>query len=261
MGGAANHLVSVLLYLTLYACFPLAPVFLAAGWRRRIKEYGSTPQDILFARVIPVLMLVFFTYNLFPVTLFMRTYFCLMDLYAAAELAEWRCEGRGKRIAVLLLTALLVGRGAYCVCAMAERHAAEDMTEMILSAPDENWERTLILVNGFFLVNRQDELTAPREIGIEDPVFGQDEALELQPGTLVITGTQDFSRCNHYFFPINHELAREMIRRWDVFKRVNEPYYVGQAYPTAYYYLFGYWIKGTTGTDYEFPSNRVYYRG
>lgn len=45
-----------------------------------------------------------------------------------------------------------------------------------------------------------------------------------------------------------------------MFKNVNKGYYVGSAYPDYYYYLFGYWIKGTTGTDYEFPSCAVYYR-
>lgn len=30
-------------------------------------------------------------------------------------------------------------------------------------------------------------------------------------------------------------------------------------YPDWYYPLFGYWLKGSAGAEYEFPANALYY--
>ena len=82
----------------------------------------------------------------------------------------------------------------------------------------------------------------------------------LHPGEMVITCSEDHSRCNRYIIPYEDDAVHELIFNWETFKHINTPYYIGQVYPEYYYYLFGFWIKGTTGTDYEFPTNQVYYR-
>ena len=37
-------------------------------------------------------------------------------------------------------------------------------------------------------------------------------------------------------------------------------YLVMEAFPEWYYWYSGYWIKGSTGAEYEYPAFRLYYR-
>ena len=257
VGGVFNHLLSLGVYFLLYSGLPLAPLFLLPAGKR---ERGDETEDevFFFRRVLPWALGVFFVYNLFARSLFMRTYypfFALADLYVAAGAGEWFRRSRGRRSCVVILALLLVIRGGWNIAAMTERQGARRLDALVASAADEGWRRTTLLEPGYFLPLDAAALKAPAEA---DLLY--DEARELEFGELVITATQAHCRCAHYILPIRHPTAELLIRRWDDFRALNGAYYRGSVYPEYYYWLFGFWVKGTTGTDYEFPTNSVYYR-
>ena len=267
VGGVWNHLLSVTVYFTLYSGIILAPVVLASG----IKEYNKTHRDetaALFGKIIPIGIGVFFIYNLFASTLFMRTYypfFFICDLYIAYILGEWLEHASFVKCGSLLLLSMLIFRGGYCIYCLAETDADEKFEALINNSIDNQFQETTLLLPGYFLTFDYEPYQVAHYSRLEDSFSNTDEELLLKKGELVITGTEDYSRCNPYFFKINDKNsatrhAAYLIQNWNKFKIVNAKYYLGSAYPEYYYYLFGYWIKGTTGTDYEFPSNRVYYR-
>ncbi len=262
VGGPWNHLVSVSLFLTLYSGFPLATIFLVTAWTKERKHRPSDKEGFLFTRVVPCIMLLFFLYNLFVTTLFMRSFylfFCLSDLYVASEAARWFEEKGLKKRIVLALTVIMIVRGGYYISVLSERQGAARLNEKILAAADSKWQHTILLGPGFFLPFDNGILIDPEPWNIGEAGFCTEEELKMKPGDLLICATQDYSRCNPYFFPISHPQAKQQIESWQLFKTLNHEHYQGQVYPEYYYWLFGYWIKGTTGTDYEFPSNRVYY--
>ena len=173
----------------------------------------------------------------------------------AAGAGEWFCRGHGRRRAVVILAALLVIRGGWNIAAMTGDRGADRLDRRIESAAGETWRRTTLLEPGFFLSFDPAGLRSPVS---EDLLH--EEARELEPGEMVVTATQAHGRCAHYLLPCSHPEANTLIRRWDDFRSLNREYYRGSVYPEYYYWLFGFWIKGTTGTDYEFPTNAVYFR-
>ena len=257
-GGPVNHLLSLLVYLFLYAGLPLAPIFLVPTLRREANSEERADEAYFFRRVLPWTLAIFFFYNLFAKTLFMRTYypfFCLCDLYVAAGAGIWFHRGGKRRRAVVLLAALLVLRGSWNVLALTENDGASRLTTLIAESAGESWQRTVLLKPGYFLSLDRSSLAAPEEVDLLET-----EPWELDSGEMAVTSTQAHSRCNRYFLPSPNADARTLIRRWEGFRELNGAYFRGSVYPEYYYWLFGYWVKGTTGTDYEFPTNAVYYR-
>ena len=270
VGGKKNHLASMAIYTLFYSGFPLALIFaclgFAATWKRRgeLGAHGS-----LFGIVLPITIGVFFAYNICVKTLFMRTlypFFFLTDIYVAVAAGELVCKHRWGKGLCTALCAFMAMRGIFLVYAMAEPAEYDRVDRLIERAVDDGWQKTTKLesVMGMWLPFDEEGCI---ELGLEslydggyDGRFSAPETARLEEGELLITATLDYSRCNRYFFPIYDEIVNAGIERWEMFKNVNKEYYVGSAYPDYYYYLFGYWIKGTTGTDYEFPSCAVYYR-
>ena len=60
-------------------------------------------------------------------------------------------------------------------------------------------------------------------------------------------------------FPINSENVLSATNGWNTFRQENKQYLFDQLYPDDVYYLFGYWLEGSMGTLYEFPSAYYYY--
>lgn len=85
--------------------------------------------------------------------------------------------------------------------------------------------------------------------------------MRLAPGELFIAGARDFAigGFQYNFLPKKYSVFASSTA-WRSFAAVNEEYCVGRLYPQYYYYLFGYWLSGTTGTAFEFPTCTVYYR-
>lgn len=263
VGGAKNHIVSLVLYTLLYSGFPLALLFLSGEFVSGWKNCRRTQlPDTLFRRVIPVVITVFFTYNLFVKTLFMRTYypfFFIGDLYVAAAAGRLSERSRAGKALTLLLCALMAVRGGFFAYALTEKSGIERLETLIDGAVDENWNETLILTPGYVLLQNTDELKNVKFAEISDEAYADADALRVQEGQLIITGCEDHSRCNPYVFPVESEAVNRSIDRWATFKELNAASFRGRVYPEYYYWLFGWWIKGTTGTDYEFPTNYVYY--
>ena len=257
VGGVFNHLASLAVFFLVYSGLPLAPLFLVPALKKGPTDPGDD-EAFLFRRFLPWTLGIFFVYNLFARSLFMRTYypfFVLADLYVAAGAGEWFCHGHGRRRVVVILAALLVIRGGWNIAAMTGDRGADRLDRRIESAAGETWRRTTLLEPGFFLSFDPAGLRSPVS---EDLLH--EEARELEPGEMVVTATQAHGRCAHYLLPCSHPEANTLIRRWDDFRSLNREYYRGSVYPEYYYWLFGFWIKGTTGTDYEFPTNAVYFR-
>ena len=265
VGGIWNHLAAVVIYGVLYAGIPTAPLFYVSGVLYTVKEKKEN-EKYLFGFILPLFLLVFFTYNLFVTTLFFRTYypfFCIGDLYAAFYIGEKLEQNRKKRVAIVLLMVMIMRGGYYLIC-LSEKNGDDRLIRLVNETVDDHLEETTLLIPGYFISFEYDAYLVARYKRLEDDYISNEDELRIKPGELIITGTEEFSRCNRYFFPIREtnsarKHANNLIANWEKFKDINKTAFVGQIYPTHYYYLFGYWIKGSTGTDYEFPTNRVYY--
>lgn len=271
-GGKKNHLMSMLVYTLGYSGFPLALLFMGLCWVKQYKACRNGEAEmlptVLYTYMLPVVTLIFFTYNLFVKTLFMRTYypfFVLTDIYTAVYVGDMFYKGKWKRFFVILLGVIMAARGTWLVAAMSETDGENRVNALIARAGDENWRSTLILKTPFGAslpidTNMCINVKEGTVFGDDDKRFHERKTMEMKKGEMVITQTLDHSRCNHYILPVEEYDIWVTIDRWDTFKSVNKEFFIGSAYPQYYYYLFGYWIKGTTGTDYEFPTNYVYYR-
>ena len=269
LGGWYNHVASVTVYALFYSGFPLAMGLMCyaigSRWKKRaIRE----DVDFLFNLVIPLVVFVFFIYNISIISLFMRAFYpflFLADIYAATAVGELYDNG-GKKLRSLLcvLALIMICRGVFFLYTLSEHDSGKRVDRLILEAEDENWRETSLVatrpLSGPYLSFDSNLLRNSKEVYIQDERFMQPDTAELRPGEMVITGTEAFSRSNRYMIPFDSDMVHDLICNWETFQDVNEPYLIGRPYPTYYYYLFGYWIKGTTGTDYEFPTNYVYYR-
>ena len=263
VGGPLNHLLSLTLYSFLYAGFPLAPVFVLSVWKERKEHYNKDDSDaFLLSFLLPVLIVVFFLYNVFVKTLFMRTYypfFFLTDLYVAEYLGKQQCKN--KQVAIFFLTCLFIGRSSYYIGVLTERYGPDRLDALIGQAADKSWCKTTLLMPGYFIDFNRDSLVDPHTEQLINLKFENERDLLIDVGEMVITGSIEYGRGQGYVFAVDNEDANQHYERWEAFKRMNSNYFVGSIYPQIYYYLFGYWIKGTTGCPYEFPTNYVYYRG
>ena len=269
VGSPLSHLVSVTLYAFFYAGFPFAPIFAALA----IKEgsrFGKkdSPTSFLFNRLLPSLIILFFVYNLFVRNLAMRTYyplFFLVDLYVAAYLGKQ--SGRKTKTILCILTFIFLARGIYFIAALTEKTGAKNLRASIVQATDDSWQKTTFLNPGTFIYYHIGPSIAhsiePESKRLTDPEFEDSSRLALGPGELLITGSIERFFAGHWeddLFPVGNSEASTLNARWADFKRINRSCFVGSAYPSRYYYLFGYWLKGTSGSYFEFPTNYVYYR-
>ena len=269
LGGWYNHVASVAVYSLCYSGFPLASGLMCYAIISRLKKRAiRTDVDFLFNLVIPIVILVFFIYNISIISLFMRSFYpflFLTDLYASTAVGTLYDKG-GKNLRTVLgvLAALMICRGCFFLTALSERNSGERVNRLIAAAADENWKETSLIatrpLSGPYLAFDTNLLRDAKEIYIQDERFLEPDTAKLRPGEMVITGTEDYSRSNRYIIPFDSEMVHDLIYNWETFRNVNMQYLIGRPYPKYYYYLFGYWIKGTTGTDYEFPTNYVYYR-
>ena len=215
---------------------------------------------------MPLIILGFFTYNLFSTTVFLRNlypFFCVADLYACAGLsAMMGSEKKRVKCLSVVLLAFTVLRGGFLIGLLADNSGDTMLQKAISSTVDGTWSQTTLLgpARHYLLPVNKDELKDLHEIDIDNYAYQTPEALIVKPGELVITATLDYSKCAHYMLPISNEEANKRIDRWDKFKTINRDFHQYRPYPEWYYSLFGYWIKGTTATDYEFPTNYLYYR-
>jgi len=262
VGCPVNHFLSLVLYSLFYSGFPFSPIFVFLVWKERKKNVvNDSEHAYIIYCLLPILILVFFIYNLFTKTLFMRTYypyFFLMDLYVAMYLGKQHT--RIKQCVLFVLISLFIVRGMYYTIVLTEKDGPDKLDHLVSSSIDESWLNTTLLQPGYFVVSPRDFYANSTSENILDSRYENNEGLLLKSGELLITGSIEYYRGSGYFFPVSNQTANEYCKRWEKFKALNHNFFVGAVYPARYYYLFGYWIKGTTGCPYEFPTNFIYYR-
>ena len=252
-------------YSMLYSGLPFMPVFFVLGARRAWKQSTAEPVELLFGRVVPVVIAVFFAYNLSAAFLAMRSFypfFFLTDLYAAAYIGSLLESAGAKRFVAGALILIMSARGIWLIAALTDNSDSKRMADMINSAVDDNWNTTTVLSG--FMVYPDGLYNFPNVhvINISDDRFSSSHKMCLHDGELFIAGARDHSISSFQFaFVPFDSISGADEYAWVEFAEVNAEYCVGRLYPEYYYYLFGYWLRGTTGTGAEFPTCTIYYRG
>lgn len=261
-----SNFMCITAYALLYSGIPFMPLFAGkAVMRNWNSDYNAPAASKLFTRVIPILAMLFFLYNLFVAFLAVRTFypfFLLCDIYAAVELGEWLKSSKAKRTAAILLTGIMLTRGAYMLCALSDNTDGSRMANMISQAVNDNWCKSTILSGYSIYPDNKDDLPEPKVINITDERFSSESSMQLDKGELFIAGARE-----HTIMPFMFDFLPSSIgtdqdsRSWVAFKEINSEYYIGRLYPEYYYYLFGHWLKCSTGSAVEFPTCEIYYRG
>lgn len=273
-----SNFMSVLSYTLLYSGFPFAPVFLIISFRD-LRKYVFFKRNIqiLFQYIIPVLILTFFTYNLFASILFVRTFypfFFLSDIYVAVTVSHWLYSKR-KAIALALFL-LTVLRGGYLIYLLSDDSDSMRMAQILQDTVDDNYQKTTIIEASLVIPDSSFSPINLNKVPIYDSRFSDAQSVKLEKGELLITGAFLYERMpfKFSFYPSDSatfygklldmslldDCSSSGDEKWAVINQVNEEYLVCKLYPEYYYYLFGYFLYGTTDTCYEFPTNYIYYR-
>ena len=255
VGTPLGHLVSLLTYHLLYTDVPLAPILALIGivplFRQREKDSTAS-----FLRVILFIFLGFFIYNLFVPTLFFRTYYIYFSvclLYTCIGVSTL-LERKGWKPLMLVLLCAMVLRGVFLICLLSQPQ--KDANEPLLSNP--NWsDRVVVTVLGkaYLYGEISGDLT---EIDMLDAFLIQTPALKTRE--FCVTGPYQFGLARTMRFLIRDADVQRLTDGWDSFRDQNAPYLFEKLYPDFYYALFGYWLEGSTGTPFEFPSAYFYYK-
>lgn len=261
-----SNFMCVVTYAMLYAGIPFSPFFaVSAIVRRRNSNCEEPAAGRLFTLIIPALIALFFLYNLSASFLAMRTFypfFLLCDIYAAVELGEWLKRTRTNKTVAILLTGIMLVRGGYMLFVLSDSTDSARMADMIDETVDDSWCKSTILSGYAIYPDNQNDLIEPNVINITDDRFSSENNIQLEKGELFIAGARD-----HTIMPFLFDFLPSAIgadqdsSSWVAFKEVNREYYIGRLYPEYYYYTFGLWLKGTTGSSLEFPTCEIYYRG
>ena len=255
VGTPLGHLVSLQIYHLLYADVPLAPILALFGivplFRQHEKDGTAS-----FLRVIPFIFLGFFMYNLFVPTLFFRTYyiyFCVCLLYTCIGVSTL-LERKGWKPLMLVLLCVMVLRGVFLIGLLSQPQ--KDASEPLRSNP--NWsDRVVVTVLGkaYLYGEISGDLT---QIDMLDAFLIQTPALKSHE--FCVTGPYQFGLARTMRFLIRDADVQRLTDGWDSFRDQNSSFLFEKLYPDAYYALFGYWLEGSTGTPYEFPSAYFYFK-
>lgn len=272
-GGVINHAISMIVYTLLYSDYPLSFLFVAAYFCKSIvRRSANNATDYLFHKLLPITISLFFVYNLFVRFLVFRTltpFFGMTALYSsevAGNLYNY-CDRKGHktgRTLVLLLTCLMILRGGLLL--QITGHQGDEkarFTSLFAAAVDDNWNQVTLLepYNVATEYSFEDYMDCPENLSITE-IYIEDYAIEnggvtMQPGELLVTGAYEHWLAAPFFVPYEGDTIDEL---WESFQQVNQDYYVGQIYPSSYYYLFGGWVRGGTLSQFMLPCNMVYYR-
>ena len=272
VGGFWNHLLSVILYHLLYSDIPLGPLFFLLGvatlHHKRAKTCDASENTgVLFCWILPAVTVLFFFYNLFVPLLYFRTYypfFCISILYGSFALGTWLGQRGFRQFFAVVVLSTLVFRGSSLVFALIEVRP-NDRLIASAEAITGGQESRIIFLEPIQLFGLYDPGKAKKPENYETITIDAfrnetDGSLEIAPGDLIITANFEFGRAQQYLLPVQNNTVNLMIDTWAEFKKINSPYLRETAYPRVYYYLFGYWLKGSSAGSLEFPDNYIYYR-
>ena len=255
-----ESLVSVLIYHGFYSDLPLAGLFALSCTRALAKDGTVSAERRFLSRMLPVILMVFLCYNLLLTTFFLRTlfpWFCLSMLYACAGLGRL-CRSRGWRIAALALCLVMTARGAALVAMLDTGREARAVLEM-RQAVEQTGGDPALLSSFFFDYDLKRSLPdSLRTVEIMQLYEGNFPTLE--PGEQILTGSMEHGLAKRCLFPPNKEWTANITAGWTQFKEENARWLVARLYPNWIYPAFGFWVHGSTATDYEFPTNWLYVR-
>lgn len=256
-----GHITEWLLYEHFYAGMPLLPFVILLPL---IQKSGSrtSPEVLLYQRIIPIAVCIFVFYNLFAKLFALRNLYpamVLCDLYAAAAAAKLFSGSRRSRAAVVALTAVMCLRGAYYDYALCTDDPYGHFDRIMSETDSDPYEDLTVLTPGWLGFDREAFSDLYTYIDLTDDRFAAEEGFALQKGEFFVSACQEYYYCSHYPFERKTPQRIELCRRWERFKEVNAAYKIEEYYPRHYYYVFGYWIPGTTGAGVEFPMH-IFYR-
>ena len=255
----AESAFSVLAYHNLYSDLPLAGLFALQCVLGFNREEEHTPERLFFARALPVITLVFLGYNLLLTTFFLRTLFPFFFLslpYAAAGLGQL-CKREPWRVLAAVLCLAMTVRGCVLVAMMKDREdrwASETLIEEI-----ERLGGTYDGLGDFFFTPEIYYKIAPSKIVTCQELY-KGNFPELSPGTPMLTASLQHGMAKTCIFPPDKEMAANISGGWAAFREENAPWLVARLYPEWMYQLFGFWVHGSTATNYEFHSDWLYYK-
>jgi len=255
-GTPLGHLLSLSIYHLFYADVPFAPIFAVVGVITLFKRSEQKNSRALFAVFVPLVFVGFFVYNLFITTLFFRTYylyFCLFMLYSAIGLSELFAKKRIKPL-ILVLLCIMVLRGGYLTALLAQ---PQKEAGAVLYSHEKWSEQATVTFAGLGFVNG-DIPSQATQLGMNDTFITKTPSLD--ESEFCIFGGYEYAIARNRIFEIKDADVLRATNGWNTFKEQNEQYRFDQLYPDYYYYLFGYWLEGSMGTLYEFPSVYYYYK-
>ncbi|MBR5529859.1 MAG: glycosyltransferase family 39 protein [Oscillospiraceae bacterium] len=272
-GGVINHVICTVLYTLLYSDFPLSFLLVVVYFSKSVaKRSYDSETDYLFQRWLPIVGILFFSYNMFTGTLVFRTltpYFGMTALYSsevAGKLYTYRDKKGHKpgRAIVLLLTCLMIVRGGWLLQMTGHQGDEKDrFTTLFTASVDENWNKVTLLkpYNVATAYSFDFYMECPPDLSVTTidlkAYAEENNGVAMRPGELVVTGAYDYWLAAPHFIP---RAKDETVEIWEAFKQTNQDYYVGQIYPSGSYYLFGAWIRCGTLGQFMMPCNMVYYR-
>lgn len=274
-GGLINNVIGTVLYTLLYSDFPLSFLLVAVYFGESlVGRRGEDEPDFLFRKLLPAVTIVFFAYNLFAKLLVFRTFtpfFGLTAFYAseAAGKLYYRCDRKGRQIGravVVVLACLMMLRGGYLMYVTGHQGDDKDrFTPLVTAAVDDNWNQVTLLLpyNVATEYHFAENLDCPENLSINElgmNRYVRENGMTIQPGELVITGSYEYGLMAPYFVTYEKSLTASDDALWEEFKLANQDYFVGQMYPSGYYYLFGGWIRGGSLSTFLMPCDMVYYR-
>jgi hypothetical protein len=255
-GTPWGHLLSLSLYHLFYADVPFAPIFAAIGVISLFRKSEKTHATMFFSVFAPLVFVGFFVYNLFITTLFFRTYylyFCFFMLYTSIGLAELFTRKRIKQL-VLALLCVMVLRGGFLISLLSRPQ--KDAGAPLYTHEMWSDDATVTFVGSGFV--NGDIPSQATEIYLKDAFISTTPSLE--DGEFCIIGGYQFCVARNKIFEIKDADVLSVTNGWNSFRDENDQYLFYQLYPDYYYYLFGFWLEGSMGTLYEFPSVYYYYK-
>lgn len=255
-GTPLGHFISLSIYHLLYADVPLAPIFAIIGLISLFKQSEKTNARIFITVFVPLVFIGFFLYNLFIPTLFFRTYylyFCLFMLYTSIGLSELFTRKRVKPL-ILALLCVMVLRGGFLTALLSQPQ--KDAGAPLYA--HEKWsDQATVTFAGLGFVNG-DIPNQATQISFNDAFVTITPSLETNE--FCIVGGYQFGVARDKLFEMKNENVLSATNGWNSFREKNEKYLFDQLYPDYYYSLFGFWLEGSMGTLYEFPSVFYYYK-
>ncbi len=174
-------------------------------------------------------------------------------LYSAIGLAELFAKKHIKPL-VLALLCVMVLRGGYLIALLAQPQ--KEAGAVLYS--NENWsEESTVTFAGLGFVNGDIPAQAT-QLGMNDTFITKTPSLE--DCEFCVFGGYEYAIARNRIFEIKDANVLSATNGWNTFKEQNEQYLFDQLYPDYYYYIFGYWLEGSMGTLYEFPSVYYYYK-